>query len=138
MYEDNDKKIYVILSNNHENSILFNAACHLTAGIVDSVQGMSFHRYYNESSEFVANISHYPIVILKAKNSNQLKTLTEKCHQEKIQYNFFTTSMISHSAEQQKEDTLNAPVEELDFVAVALYGDRDILSPLTKKFSLFK
>lgn len=138
MYQNNDKKIYVVVNKNHEIFTLFNSVCHLTAGIANSVKELPFHCYNNEESGFMANISHYPIVVLKGNNSNQLKSLIEKCHQEKVHYNFFTTTMISNSASQQKADTLNTPLEQLDFVAVALYGERESLLPLTKKFSVFK
>ena len=40
----------------------------------------------------------------------------------------FTTTMLSHSAEQQIADTANTPYEQLDFVAVALYGDAEQLA----------
>ncbi|HEJ0023060.1 TPA: DUF2000 family protein, partial [Serratia marcescens] len=32
----------------------------------------------------------------------------------------------------------NTPYEQLDFVAVALYGDAEQLKPLTKKFSVYR
>lgn len=35
MYSDNEKKFYIILNRNHEPATLFNASCHLTAGITD-------------------------------------------------------------------------------------------------------
>ena len=52
-------------------------------------------------------MSHYPIVILQAKNSSQLSNLILKCKEEGVLSNFFTTTMLSHSAEQQIADTAN-------------------------------
>ncbi|MGQ1888142.1 DUF2000 family protein [Serratia marcescens] len=138
MYSDNEKKFYIILNRNHEPATLFNASCHLTAGITDLIEQREFHHYSSSLDGVSANMSHYPIVILQAKNSSQLSNLILKCKEEGVLSNFFTTTMLSHSAEQQIADTANTPYEQLDFVAVALYGDTEQLKPLTKKFSVYR
>lgn len=45
MYEDNEKKLYVILNRNHEVSTLMNAACHLSSGITVCAEGNVFDEY---------------------------------------------------------------------------------------------
>ena len=61
-------------------------------------------------------MNHYPVVVLQSKNSSQLATTLEKCGAEGVLYNFFTTTMLSHSSEQQIKDTRETPFAELDFV----------------------
>lgn len=109
MYSDNEKKFYIILNRNHEPATLFNASCHLTAGITDLIEQREFHHYPSSLDGVSANMSHYPIVILQAKNSSQLSNLILKCKEEGVLSNFFTTTMLSHSAEQQIADTANTP-----------------------------
>lgn len=138
MYEDNEKKLYVILNRNYEVSTLMNAACHLSSGITVRAEGNVFDEYKNASSGLKANLSHYPVVVLKAKNSSQLATATQKANEAGITYNFFTSTMLSHSAEQQISDTLNTELDKLDFIAIALFGDSEALKPITKKFSVYK
>ena len=138
MYEDNAKKLYVILNRNHEASTLMNAACHLSSGITVCAEGNVFDEYQNASSGLKANLSHYPVVVLQAKNSSQLATATQKANEAGITYNFFTSTMLSHSAEQQISDTLNTELDKLDFIAIALFGDSEALKPITKKFSVYK
>lgn len=138
MYEDNEKKLYVILNRNHEVSTLMNAACHLSPGITVCAEGNVFDEYQNASSGLKANLSHYPVVVLQAKNSSQLATATQKANEAGITYNFFTSTMLSHSAEQQISDTLNTELDKLDFIAIALFGDSEALKPITKKFSVYK
>ncbi|MDN0087252.1 DUF2000 family protein [Yersinia nurmii] len=138
MYNDNEKKFYVILNRTCETPTLLNAACHLTAGITDLIDEREFHHYPSAIEGISANMSHYPMVILQAKNSSQLSNLILKCQEQGVLYNFFTTTMLSHSAEQQISDTANTNFEKLDFVAVALYGDAEMLKPLTKKFSVYR
>ncbi|CAI0981072.1 DUF2000 family protein [Serratia entomophila] len=138
MYSDNEKKFYIILNRNHETATLFNAACHLTAGITDLIEQREFHHYPSSIDGISANMSHYPVVILQAKNSSQLSSLILKCREERVLFNFFTTTMLSYSAEQQIADTANSEYDQLDFVAVALYGETEQLKPLTKKFSVYR
>lgn len=138
MYEDNEKKLYVILNRNHEVSTLMNASCHLSSGITVCAEGNVFDEYQNASSGLKANLSHYPVVVLQAKNSSQLATATQKANEAGITYNFFTSTMLSHSAEQQISDTLNTELDKLDFIAIALFGDSEALKPITKKFSVYK
>ncbi|KAA0263895.1 DUF2000 domain-containing protein [Hafnia alvei] len=138
MYEDNEKKLYVILNRNYEVSTLMNAACHLSSGITVRAEGNVFDEYKNASSGLKANLSHYPVVVLQAKNSSQLATATQKANEAGITYNFFTSTMLSHSAEQQISDTLNTELDKLDFIAIALFGDSEALKPITKKFSVYK
>ncbi len=138
MYEDNEKKLYVILNRNHEVSMLMNAACHLSSGITVCAEGNVFDEYKNASGGLKANLSHYPVVVLQAKNSSQLATATQKANEAGVTYNFFTSTMLSHSAEQQISDTLNTELDKLDFIAIALFGDSEALKPITKKFSVYK
>lgn len=88
---------------------MFNASCHLTAGITDLIEQREFHHYPSSLDGVSANMSHYPIVILQAKNSSLLSNLILKCKEEGVLSNFFTTTMLSHSAEQQIADTANTP-----------------------------
>lgn len=94
MYEDNEKKLYVILNRNHEVSTLMNAACHLSSGITVCAEGNVFDVYQNASSGLKANLSHYPVVVLQAKNSSQLATATQKANEAGITYNFFTSTVM--------------------------------------------
>ncbi|TBM22736.1 DUF2000 domain-containing protein [Hafnia paralvei] len=138
MYEDNEMKLYIILNRNHEVSTLMNAASHLSAGITDCAKEMLFDAYPNASSGLQANMSHYPVVVLQAKNSSQLASAVQKAKEAEITYNFFTNTMLSHSAEQQIADTLNTEIDKLDFIAIALFGNTEKLKPITKKFSVYK
>lgn len=52
--------------------------------------------------------------------------------------NFFTTTMLGKSSEAQIQATKAASLEELEFVAIALYGDAETIAPVTKKFSVFR
>ncbi|HEY3983377.1 DUF2000 family protein [Cedecea sp.] len=138
MFEDNDYKLYVIVNRNADVSVQMNAVGHLCGGIMLKADEPKFHDYSNQESGLSAYMNHYPVVVLQSKNSSQLATALEKCREEGMLYNFFTTTMLSHSSEQQIKDTLETPFADLDFVGIALYGETEKLKPVTKKFSVFK
>ncbi len=138
MFEDNQKKLYIIVNRNMDASLLMNATGHLAAGIMQKAADGVFQDYSNDASGLHAYLSHYPVVILQAKNSNQLSTAVQKCKDVGLTYNFFTTTMLGHSTEQQIQDTKAASLEDLEFIAVAVYGDTEALLPVTKKFSVYK
>jgi hypothetical protein len=138
MYSDNDKKLYIVVNRNLDSALLFNAACHISAGITRQIASPEFDHYPTQLEGVAAHLSRYPVVILQAKNSGQLAKLVSKAQEEGVLCNFFTTTMLSHSAEQQIADTQNAAFEELEFVAVAVYGEAEQLAPLTKRFSVHK
>lgn len=138
MFEDNQKKLYVIVNRQQDPALLLNATAHVAAGIMRKAEDVLFNDYPNAESGLRASLSHYPVVILQAKNSNQLKTALLKCQEAGIETNFFTTTMPGPSSEIQIRDTQKAALDSLEFVAIALYGDTDSMACVTKKFSLYK
>lgn len=138
MFEDNQKKLYIIVNRNMNASMLMNATGHLSAGIMQKAEDKHFQDYPNDDSGLSAYLSHFPVVILQAKNSSQLGTALQKCHDANLTYNFFATTMLGQSTEQQIEETKTTPLDSLEFVAIAVYGDTEMLKPITKKFSVYK
>ena len=138
MFEDNDYKLYVIVNRNVDVATQMNATGHLCSGIMLKAADPCFNTYTNGDSALTAYLNHYPVIILQAKNSNQLSAAAQQCQEENILYNFFTTTMLSHSSEQQIQDTQATPLAELDFVAIAIYGETSKIKPITKKFSVLK
>jgi len=139
-YENNGKKFVAVINRQQPLPIILNALAHTAFGM--SGKGAAVGNlldYRNSATCFEAKIDEYPFIILEAKNSNQLKTLTANVVENRhIVYNVFTTSMIGASAQEQREATLTATDESLDFVVVAVFGAREDVEPLTKKFSVLR
>ncbi|NQZ48623.1 MAG: DUF2000 domain-containing protein [Moritella sp.] len=139
MYTNNEYKIYVIVNNKYEPAVILNASCHLIAGLVYQIQDkIPFHVYQNKDGKVAANISHYPIVVLKAKNNNQLLNVIHASVENSINYNFFTDTMISSSAEEQISQTYQTSIDDIEFIGVAIFGETKLLNQFTKKFSVYK
>lgn len=138
MFEDNEKKLFIIVNRKLGPDLLMNATAHLAAGTMRKANDVLFHEYPHDESGLCAYLSHYPVVILQSKNSNQLKSTVLKCLEVGLDVNFFTTTMLGPSSEVQIHATKTERLEALEFVAIALYGDTEIMLPFTKKFSVFR
>lgn len=139
-YLNNEKKFVIVVNRQHAIPTILNALAH-------AVQGMSGKKggpgnlldYRNTATGFEAKIDEYPFIVLEAKNSLQVQTaVTRAMNDANLSYNVFTTSMLASSAEAQLQATLDAVDENLDFVLAVLFGAREDVDPITKKFSLFK
>ncbi|MGH8477467.1 MAG: DUF2000 domain-containing protein [Methylococcales bacterium] len=142
MYADNHKKFVAVLNRKHPASILMNALGHMTAGLIacstDPAKEYNFLDYNNADAGLQAKISHYPYIVLTANNSNQIRTTLAKAAELGLQHNAFVTAMLGQSAQQQIKQTRDAKPDELDYVALVLFGDADRIDALTRRFSLYK
>ncbi|MGV2814545.1 DUF2000 family protein [Enterobacter cancerogenus] len=59
--------------------LLMNATAYLAAGTIRKANDVLFHEYPNDECGLCAYLSHYPVVILQSKYSNQLKSTVLKC-----------------------------------------------------------
>jgi hypothetical protein len=139
-YDNNSRKFVAVINRKHPLPIILNALAHSAIGLSAKTGGQEqLLDYPNAASGFAAKISEYPFIMLEAKNSNQLRTLFDAAKEDNtLVYNVFTTSMIGASAQAQIDATRAAAGDALDFVVVVLFGEREQLDPLTKKFSLVK
>lgn len=141
MYLDNSKKFVAVLNKKHPISTLMNALGHISSGLSggnEHADDMKFLRYQNEAIALDSRISEYPFIVLSAKNNNQINTLRGALDEQGILHNAFVNTMLGASAKDQIDSTAEAGEEDIDFIAIALFGSANEIDPLTKKFSLFK
>lgn len=135
---------------------LMNALAHMTAGLVGSypnIPAMRFDSYFDKGGGVHKSISDHPFIILKAENSNQIRNLRQQIitqnipfitsthvreNDEYIHFVDFTDTMMVGTYAKQKERTKNTPEGELQYYGICMFGDKILLSQLTKKFSLWR
>lgn len=139
MYKNNDHKLAVVLNSKIALPRLFNAAVHCVAGLVARLEptALQFEPYFNADEKWEASISRFPNIILKARNGSQLSKLRADASAAGVPINHFVSTMVGMSAEQQLELTRVAKSVDLEFWAVAVFGDAEEVGALTRKFSLF-
>ena len=141
MYADNTYKLVAVLNSKYETSQLMNALSHMTAGVVsqqDRQSPIEFLDYRDADGSIHPRICRWSFVILKAKNSNQIRKLRRAIHDAELTYSDFVHTMFGASAQDQIERTEALPESELDYLGLCAFGPAEILNPLTKRFSLFK
>ena len=137
-----NQKVVIVLNERIEAGRLLNAAAHLALGYGAS-RGESgrteLHllNYVSASGEAYPNISALSLIVLKA-TPGQLRTVWQRAHAEGIACMSFTNTMTEGTYVEQLERTEKTPVDELVFFGVLLFGSREQLDPLTRKFSLFR
>jgi hypothetical protein len=141
LYADNDKKVVAVLNKKIPLPQLLNALGHMTAGLTalsSNAEEMRFHCYRDADGGAHPAISHYPFIVLEARNSNQIRMLRKAALQEPaITLNDFAGSMLGASAEDQLRQTEQTHEADLEYFGIVLFGPSEDLNGLTKKFSLF-
>lgn len=138
MYTDNTKKLAVVLNRRHPTGLLLNAHGHLVLGLAADLGAAKTDLldYVNEEASLSARISRFPVIVLAAKNSNQIRSTYAEAVGRDIAVNVFVTAMLAESATAQLARTAETSPEDLDYVGLAMFGDDEELRPLTKRFSL--
>ncbi len=135
-------RIVIVLNEKIEAGRIINAASHLALGFGASASeatrtAINLQDYKDGDGRSHANISGLGLVVLKA-NGSQLRTLKARADEAGVTTWDFLETMTGGSYIEQLERTKSLPSESLEYFGVLLFGTRDRLDPLTKKFSLFK
>lgn len=139
--DENAKRFVVVVNGKVEPGRLMNAIGHMTAGLVGNYsnqQEFAFVDYTDKEGNLHAKLSHYPFIILKAKNSNQILSLREKLIERKISFYDFTDSMPIGTTHEQVSATKQKSAKEQTYFGLTAFADTDEIKELTKKFSLYK
>jgi hypothetical protein len=142
-YSDNSHKFVAVLNRKHETPRLFNAALHLTAGLVGTAtdqdrERMRFLDYRDSTGRTRAHVSHYPFIVLEAKNGNQLKTLRAAALEAGLACADFPDTMLGVSAAAQLEATAAGSDDIFEPLACCLFGPAEQVDLLVRKFSLYR
>lgn len=138
-YIDNSFKLVTVLNRRVDLGAVTNALEHVVAGLVAadrSAQQIEFLDYPTQSG-WQSLIARHPIIVLRSENSNQLRRLHAEALELDIMANAFVQTMLGESAIQQQAATRNAAPDELEYWAVAVFGEAERLKSLTKRFSLY-
>lgn len=139
MYTDNEYKWVAVLNRTVTLPQLLNAMGHLALGMPRQCQEETaglFHNYEDSDGRLMSTISHWPVIVLQAKSSNQLRTLRSAALAAGVACQAFPDTMIGHSAEDQMQKTKATDEKSIEYLAVFLFGKKDDMHGLTKKFSV--
>lgn len=138
--DENSKKFVAVLNKKIETGKLMNALGHMAAGLAGGFgkgDDMKFLQYIDKDGGTHPKISHFPFIILKAENSNQIRKIRNEAIARNILFTDFTSTMTVGTSTDQLERTKNTSEAELEYWGICLFGNSDELKEFTGKLSLF-
>jgi hypothetical protein len=138
--DENTYRFIAVLNKKIETGFLMNALGHMTAGLAGGsgkAAEMHFLQYKDKDGGTHPNISHFPFIVLKADNANQIRTIRNEALKRGIPFTDFTDTMTVGSSQEQLDATKAKPESELEYYGICLFGKTDELKEFTGKFSLF-
>jgi hypothetical protein len=135
-------KFVVVLNKAIEPGIALNACAHMAACLVaqaseDDRKYMTFVDYRDADGN-VHPVSALSLVVLSAKNSNQIRTARFSALDQDILCVDFTESMTKDTYVEQMERTKGMSEQDLEYWGLCLFGRKEELDPITRKFSLWR
>ena len=123
---------------------LMNAVAHMSAGLVNlhvkagSLDKMRFRDFSDKDKSVHSSISENGFIILRARNSNQIRTLRQELIGKGIIFTDFTDVMVNgnHITQQKEFDTKRE--QDLEYLGVCFFMDIAESKKLTKKFSIYQ
>lgn len=138
---ENKYKFVAVLNKKIETGKLMNALGHISAGLAGGynvANDMRFLEYVDKDGGIHPHISHYAFIILRADNSNKIRTLRAEALQRGILFTDFTSTMTVGTSADQLTRTRSTLEIDLDYWGICLFGKTDELKDITGKLSLFQ
>jgi hypothetical protein len=138
--DEHSKRFIAILNRKIEIGKLMNALGHMTAGLAGGYvdpNELCLLQYEDKDGNKHPNISHFPFIVLKADNSNKIRTVRVEAVKRGIKFTDFTSTMTVGTSAEQQELTKNTTESELEYYGICLFGNTEELSEFTGRFSLF-
>ena len=139
--DETNYRFVAVLNKKIEVGRLMNALGHMTAGLIGgypNINDLQFLQYMDADNNVHPNISHYPFIVLKADNSNQIRTVRNKIKERHMPFTDFTSTMTVGTSQEQQDETKNTPEIELEYWGICTFGETAILREFTKRFQLFR
>lgn len=134
-------KFVAILNKKIEVGKLMNALGHMAVGMGASYpqkEQLELDNYTDSNGQSHGNLSDNPFIVLSADNSNQIRVMRKTLIESGVFYVDFTSTMTTGTFVEQRKKTAETPEENLEYYGICFFGEKEKLTPLTKKFSLWR
>ena len=135
-------KFAIVLNRKIESGVALNACAHMSACLVATAdeelrKQMSFLDYV-DATDIVHPVSALSLIVLQAKNSNQIRTARNAAATAGITYVDFTETMTKDTYVEQLNRTRETAESDLEYWGLAMFGPTADLDVITKRFSLWR
>lgn len=133
-------KFSIVLNPGHPLSTQLNALGHVCVGLSDLAPPPSreMRSFRDADDVFVASMTDHPLIVLTARNATQIRQIYSAAQAQALNYNVFCIDMKDGLPADQEAAVRDKTGQDLDIVAIGIFGDGDTLRDLTKKCSLFR
>ncbi len=134
-----ENKLVAMVNKDIEVGVAMNAIAHMTLGLGAQLNSelLRLNDYKDKDGNIYPNISQIPFIILRGK-SGEIRKAVNNAKEQNVKFGVFTNTMTGGTYQEQLANTLTTPEEELIYYSAVLFGPWDIVSQITKKFSLYK
>ncbi len=140
--DDGQYRFVVVVNGKEESSAkLINAVGHSMVGLSGGVakdENKCLIDYQDSEGSIHPSISHYPVIVLKAKNSNQIRKIRQQAVEKDFLFTDFTKDMQLGSSKEQMASLRLKKDEDVEYLAISLFGKTEDLKELTGKLSLYR
>lgn len=140
--DDNEYRFVVVVNGKEEQTAkLMNAIGHSMVGLSAGVaKGEDFCLidYEDVNRNIHPCVSHYPVIVLKAKNGNKIRQIRKEAIEKNFLFTDFTKDMQLGSSKEQMESMKQKTDDEVEYLALSLFGKTEDLKTITGKLSLYK
>lgn len=117
-----------------------NACGHLSIGMARQVgeAEQMLRRFDDMTGQQVSLLTDHPLIVMAARSSAHLRQSHEMAIREGVPCNAFFSCMHDGQPVEQELILRNTAPDQLDYVALGLFGERNQLADITKRFSLYR
>jgi lysyl-tRNA synthetase class 2 len=138
--QDKTKKMAVILDKDLTGWKMTNTIGHLSAYLGNKISRDKFQSVpsFTTTDGAINSNSQFPIVTLQAKQA-QLHTLLDELEKSGFEFLTYVEEMVEYHDDVELSEALSKKgKEELNILGIGIFGDKEKLEKITKKYSLFK
>lgn len=134
-----ENKLVAILNKDIEPGVVLNALGHMCIGMGADIgkTPLRLDTYSDAGGNPYPDISQIPFIILRAKGNEIRKTVTA-AREHSLKYSVFLNTMTGGTYVEQLARTKETLEEQLVYYGCVLFGAWDLVSQLTRKFSLWR
>lgn len=134
------KKLVAVLNERTKGGLAMNALAQMSVGLGASVENKNELRlidYVDADGNSHPNISELPFIILKA-GSSQLRELRKELIRRNVHFVDFPDFISAIGTFENPEKSRQFKEEDIEYYGIAMFGDWDTVTELTKRFSLWR
>ena len=140
VYHDTYKFVAAV-NKNLEIGKALNSIAHSCAGLVgvaeeELKEKMSFIDFLDKDDSIHKSISGLSLIVLRGKN-NEIKKLRQSFIEHNVLFTDFTETMTGDTYKEQLNKTKQTSNEDMNYFCITAFGKKEIIDPLTSKFSLY-